>query len=242
MARGYREPLEKPRRFYKAVSVAEEEGGFAIRLDDRAVRTPRGGHLKLPTRALAELVAAEWAAQGEVLEMAGMHATRLANTAIEAIPLARAETADTVASYAASDLLCYRAEAPRALVKRQSQHWDPVLARIEAEAKLSFLRAAGIVHQPQPEATLQQVREIALAEDDFALAGLAFGAGLFGSAILAISLQRGWLTGQQAFELSRLDEAWQEEQWGADEEAVERTERLRGEAVMLERWFRALAA
>lgn len=242
MARGYREPLEKPRRFYKAVEVVPEPGGFAVRLDGRPVRTPKGGHLALPTRALAELVAAEWAAQGEVLEMAGMHATRLANTAIEAIPAARAETADTVASYAASDLLCYRAEAPQALVQRQQQHWDPVLARIEAEAGLSFIRAAGIVHQAQPEPTLQQVRDIALGLDDFALAGLAFGAGLFGSTILSLALQRGWLTGQEAFELSRLDEIWQETQWGVDEEAAERIGRLGGEALMLERWFQSLAA
>jgi len=220
--------------------VAPEEGGFAIRLDDRPVRTPKGGRLVLPTRALADLVAAEWAAQGEVLEVAGMHATRLANTAIEAIPPARPETADTVASYAASDLLCYWAEAPQGLLDRQERHWAPLLARVEAEAKLVFVRAAGIVHQAQPEPTLQTVREIALALDDFGLAGLAFGAGLFGSAILSIALQRGWLTGEQAFELSRLDESWQEEQWGIDEEAAERTERLLAEAVMLERWFKGL--
>lgn len=242
MARGYREPLEKHRRFYKSVAVAPEAAGYAIRLDDRPVRTPRGGHLVLPTRALADLVAAEWAGQGDYLEIAGMHATRLANTAIEAIPPARAETADTVAGYAASDLLCYWAEAPQELVERQQQHWGPVLDRVEAEAKLSFLRAAGVVHQAQPEATLQQVREIALAEGDFGLAGLAFGAGLFGSAILAIALRRGWLTGEQAFELSRLDEAWQEAQWGVDEDAAERTGRLRAEASMLDRWFRALDA
>jgi chaperone required for assembly of F1-ATPase len=241
VARGYREPIEKPRRFYKAVEVVAEDRGFAVRLDGRPVRTPKGGHLALPTRALADQVAAEWAGQGEVLEIAQMHATRLANTAIEAIPSARTETADTMAGYAASDLLCYRAEAPQGLVERQQAHWEPVLQRIEAEAKLSFLRAAGIVHQPQPEPTLQQVREIALSLDDFALAGLAFGAGLFGSAILAIALQRGWLTGEQAFELSRLDEGWQEEQWGIDEEAAERTARLRLEALMLERWFKGLS-
>jgi chaperone required for assembly of F1-ATPase len=241
LARGYREPIEKPRRFYKSVEVVAEDGRFAVRLDGRPVRTPRGGHLALPTRALADQVAAEWEAQANLIEVAQMHATRLANTAIEAIPQARTETADTVASYAASDLLCYWAEGPQSLVDRQQERWGPVLARIEAEAKLSFLRAAGIVHQPQPEPTLQQVREIALALDDFSLAGLAFGAGLFGSAILAIALQRGWLGGQQAFELSRLDEGWQEEQWGIDEEAAERTERLRGEALMLERWFEGLS-
>jgi len=242
LPRGYREPIEKPRRFYKTVDVAPEDGEFAVRLDGRPVRTPTGGRLVLPTRGLAEQVAEEWAAQGEVLEVPRMHATRLANTALAAVASARAETAEVVAGYAASDLLCYWAEAPQALVERQRHRWGPVLAWIEAEAKLSFIRAAGIVHQPQPEATLQQVRELALALDDFSLAGLAFGAALFGSAILAIALQRGWLTGEQAFELSRLDESWQAEKWGLDEEAAERAQRLADEARMLDRWFRALRA
>ena len=240
MARGYREPIEKPRRFYKTVEVAEQDGGFAVRLDGRPVRTPKGGRLVLPTRALADQVAEEWAGQGGLLELPLMHATRLANTAIEAAPSARSGTAEVVAGYAASDLLCYWAEAPQALVERQQHHWGPVLAWIEAEAKLSFIRAAGIVHQPQPQATLQQVRALALALDDFSLVGLAFGAALFGSAILAIALQRGWLTGEQAFQLSRLDESWQAERWGHDEEAAERAQRLADEARMLERWFRAL--
>jgi chaperone required for assembly of F1-ATPase len=242
VARGFREPVEKPRRFYKTVEVEPEEGGFAVRLDGRPVRTPKGGRLVLPTRALAEQVAEEWRGQGEVLEIAEMHATRLANTAIDQIPAAREATADSVASYAASDLICYFAEEPAALVERQRTHWEPVLERVEAAAKVSFVRATGIVHQEQPEATLQEIRQIALALDDFRLAGLAFGAALFGSAILAIALQRGWISGQQAFELSRLDEIWQAEKWGVDEEAAERAERLRGETQMLARWFRNMDA
>lgn len=240
MARGYREAVDKPRRFYKSVEVVPEAGGFAVRLDGRPVRTPKGALLALPTESLARQVAEEWQGQGEVLEIARMHATRLANTAIDAIPAAREETAQSVASYAASDLLCYFAEEPQGLVQLQSRHWEPVLQWIEAEVKLSFIRAAGIRHEPQPAATLARVQEMALALDDFGLAGLAFGAALFGSAILAIALQHGWLSGEQAFGLSRLDEAWQEERWGVDAEAAERTERLRTEAAMLGRWFRGL--
>lgn len=240
MARGYREPVEKPRRFYAAVDVEPDEGGFGVRLDARPVRTPRGGRLVLPTRALAEQVAEEWAAQGEHLEIAQMHATRLANTAIDAIGSARETTADSIAGYAASDLLCYWAEGPKSLVERQAQDWGPVLERMETEAGLVFVRAAGIVHQRQPPATLDAIRSQALQLDDFALAGLAFGAALFGSAILALALQRGWLDGEQALERSRLDEDWQEQTWGVDEEAAERAARLRTEALMLDRWFRSL--
>jgi chaperone required for assembly of F1-ATPase len=242
LQRGFHEPREKPRRFYKAVEVAPADGGFAVTLDGRPVRTPKGGRLVLPTRVLAEQVAEEWAAQGEAIEIAGMHATRLANTAVDSIPGAREATGESVAAFASSDLLCYFAEEPRGLVQRQTEHWGPLLDRAEAEAKLEFVRAAGIVHQRQPEQTLARVQQMALGLDDFGLAGLAFGASLFGSAILAIALLHGWISGDQAFELSRLDEAWTEETWGVDAEAAERAERLRGEARMLDRWFKGLPA
>lgn len=240
MQKGFHEPGEKPRRFYKSVEVAEGEGGFQVLLDGRSPRSSKGAKLVAPTRVLAELCAEEWARQGEFIELGSMDATRLAFTAIEAIPPAREATAEQFAQYAGSDLICYFAEAPAALVQRQDEHWGPVLERTERELALAFIRAAGIRHQAQPEATLANVKALALASDDFGLAGLAFGAALFGSAILTLALQRGWLTGEQAHALSRVDEAYQEEKWGVDEEAAERTARLLDESRMLERWFRAL--
>ena len=240
MQKGFHEPGEKVKRFYKSAEARAGEGGFDVLLDGRSPRSARGTKLTAPTLALAQLVAEEWAGQGEFIEMASMDATRLAFTALEAIPAAREATADQFAQYAGSDLLCYFAEAPEALVQRQEAHWGPVLKRAEEEIALAFVRAAGIRHQAQPEATLARVKALALESDDFGLAGLAFGAALFGSAILALALQRGWLSGEQAHALSRVDEAFQEEKWGIDEEAAERTARLLGEAKMLERWFRAL--
>jgi chaperone required for assembly of F1-ATPase len=241
LRRGFHEPTEKPKRFYKAVEVVETEGGLTVLLDGRGLRAPKGTRLVLPTRALAEQVAEEWSAQGETIELARMHATRLANTALEAVPQARVSTAEQIAAYAASDLLCYYAEEPAALVARQTARWGPVLDRAQAEAGLRFVRAVGIIHHAQPPETLAAVKAIALGLDDFALTGLAFGASLFGSAVLAIAALRGWLSGPDAFELSRLDEAWTEERWGIDAEAAERAERLRGEAAMLDGWFRSLA-
>lgn len=241
LRKGFHEPVEKPRKFYKAVSVVEEDGGgFAVKLDGRNVRSPKGGKLVAPTRALAEMVAAEWDAQTDVIEMATMHATRLAFTAAEAISQAREATADQVASYAGSDLICYFAEEPAGLIERQNARWGPVLDRAQQELALTFVRATGIIHETQPPETLAKVKALALEADDYGLAGLAFGTSLFGSAVLAVALQRGWLSGEQAWELSRLDEAYQEEKWGVDEEAAERNLRLRGEAVMLEQWFKAV--
>jgi len=216
--------------------------GFAISLDRRALRGSKGDLTLLPTAALAQIVAEDWSRQGEHLELAEMHATRLANTAIEATPAARAAIAQSVCDYAASDLLCYFAVAPAGLVERQQRLWGPILDRAETEVGLKFIRAQGIVHKAQPDATLARAKALALDLDDFGLTGLAYGAALFGSAVLALGLQRKWLTGAEAFFLSRLDEAWQEEKWGIDAEAAERTERLLGEAIMLDRWFQALKA
>lgn len=241
LRKGFHEAGDKPRRFYKAVSVVEDENGFAVRLDGRNVRSPKGGKLVAPTRALAELIAEEWASQTDVIELGVMHATRLAFTASEAVKAAREAIAQQVADFAGSDLLCYFAEDPVELRERQARAWEPILGRAEDELNLVFARALGIVHKPQPDATLNQVKALALELDDFALAGVVFGTSLFGSAILALALQRGWLKGEEAWALSRVDEAYQESKWGIDEEAAERTERLRVESVMLERWFEALA-
>ncbi len=245
LRKGFHEPQEKPRRFYKAVTVTVADvdgGGFGIRLDGRTLKTPRGLPLVLPTRAVADQIAAEWDAQVEVIEMATMHATRLANTAIETIGGSREGVADQIADYAGSDLTCYFAESPAALVTRQEAAWGPVLARAEAEQGLRFERCAGIVHRAQPQETLTRVREIALSLDDFALAGLAFAVPLYGSAVLAIAVLRGWMSGVEAYDLSRVDEVFQEAQWGVDAEAAERVARLTVEAEMLDRWFRCLAA
>ncbi|WP_421935769.1 ATP12 family chaperone protein [Phenylobacterium sp.] len=242
LRKGFHEPAEKPRRFYKAVTVIEADGGFGVQLDGRNLRTPKAQLMRLPTRAAAEQVAEEWAAQTDVIEMATMHATRLANTAIETIGDSRDGVADQVAQYAGSDLVCYFATDPAALVARQEAAWLPVLERIAAEEGVRLERSQGIVHRDQPSTSLTRVREIALSLSDFQLAGLAFGVALFGSAVLAIGLLRGWLTADEAFDLSRVDEAYQEEKWGIDAEAAERTARLRVEAQVLERWLKALAA
>jgi chaperone required for assembly of F1-ATPase len=232
--------IDKPRRFYKAVSVEPEAGGFEVRLDGRAARSPGRARLRLPTAALAELLAEEWAAQDPWIDTASMPATRLAFTALDRTPQARGAVAEEVSRYAGSDLLCYFAEEPPALLEREVAHWGPVLDWAEAELGLSFERATGIVHRPQPAETVARAAALAAKLDDFALTGLAFAAALLGSAVLAFALQRGELSGEAVFDLSRLDEAFQEERWGVDQEAAERTAALRREALMLERWFAAL--
>ncbi|WP_297512025.1 ATP12 family chaperone protein [uncultured Caulobacter sp.] len=234
------ELLLKPKRFYKTVDVAPAEGGFAVRLDGRTPKSPAREPLVLPKAALADAVAAEWDAQVEVIDNSLMPATRLAFTALDRIGETRAEVAREITAYAASDHLCYRAEAPRTLVERQDREWGAILDWAEAEHGLVFTPVAGIIHAPQPPATLASVEALALTLDDFALAGVAFAAGLFGSTVLALAVRAGRLTGQRALDLSRLDEIFQAEQWGEDAEAKARAEALGVEAAMIDRWFAAL--
>jgi chaperone required for assembly of F1-ATPase len=236
------ELLLKPKRFYKAAAAAPADGGFAVQLDGRTPKSPAKRPLVLPTRALADAVAAEWAAQVEVIDNSLMPATRLAFTAIDRIAETRAEVAREITAYAASDHLCYRADSPKALVERQAREWGAMLDWAKAEYGLVFTPVAGIIHTPQPPATLAGVEALALTLDDFSLAGVAFAAGLFGSAVLALAVRAGRLTGQRALDLSRLDEIWQAEQWGEDAEAQARAEALGAEAAMIDRWFAALRA
>jgi len=240
--KGFREAEDRIKRFWTAVSVEPVPGGWAVRLDGRSPKTPAGAALVLPTEAAARMVADEWTAQGEHLDPATMPATRLASTAIDRIPLARAETAEEIARYAGSDGLCYFADGPQSLIARQEAEWSPWLGWAERDLGVRLIRAEGIGHVAQPAESLIRVRDLALGLDDFALTGLATAVGLFGSAVLALAVQRGGLTGDAAYDLSRLEEAHQESQWGVDAEAAQRTENRRAEAIVLDRWFDALRA
>jgi len=233
-----REPRSK--RPYVAVDVTPAQGGFAVRLDGRGARTPGGRGLVLPTEALAEQVALEWAAQGDSVVMATMPATRLAFVAIDSVPQGRDVAVKRVAEFAADDLICYFAEGPAGLVARQAQAWAPLLDWALTDLDLDFQRVVGLTHQDQPPATLATVEALAAGEGDFALAGLVHAAQLFGSAILALALRRGRLTGAGAFADSQLDETFQAEIWGEDAEDAARIRALAVEAGMLEAWFKAL--
>jgi chaperone required for assembly of F1-ATPase len=236
MAKKHGDSRERPRKFYKLAAV----DGLGITLDGRTLKTPGGAVLTLPTAEAAAMVAEEWSAQVDFIDFSTMPATRHSYTAIDRIGGARVEVAKEVARYAGSDLLCYLATEPTALMERQTKAWGEILDWALADMDLEFIRTHGISYTVQPAATLARIEVMALDMDDFRLSAVAFAGALFGSTILALAVERGRLTGEAAYELSRLDEAYQEEQWGIDEEAAERTAGLRAEAALLERWIRAL--
>jgi len=235
--------LDKPRqppRFYKAVEVVPADDRFGVALDGRASKTPGGQALSAPCEALARLMADEWAAQGETIDMAAMPATRLAFTALDHAERARAGMAEEVARYAGSDLLCYLAEEPRALAEREAATWGPWLTWADQALGVKLSPSIGIAPLRQSPDALARIEALAGELDDFRLTGLTYAAGLYGSAVLAFAVERGALRGDEAYEVSRLDEAFQEELWGIDDQARIRTQNLRLEAAMIARWFDAL--
>jgi chaperone required for assembly of F1-ATPase len=212
------------RRFYKTVEVREAEGGgFALMLDGRAARTPGRNRLAARRRPLMERVAEEWARQGETVDPADMRLTRLLNSAIDGVSRTMDETRGDIARYAGSDLLCYRAEAPEELAERQRLAFDPVLAWAAETFGARFNLAAGVVHVAQPPEALAAVRSALDAVDDpAALAALSVITSLTGSALLALAVERGALTPADAWAAAQVDEDYQIELWGVDEEAKAR--------------------
>jgi len=233
--------LQRPKRFYKSAAAGPLDDGFGVLLDNRPLKSPVGARVIVPTQALASLLAEEWGAQEIEIDLDRMPATRLAFTVVDRVAETRAELVAEVVRYAGTDLLCYQADGPSALIKREAEAWGPILDWAQSELRLDFTPASGIVFRAQPGPTLRRVGDLAEALDDFALAGLVFATTLYGSAILGLAVQRERLTAAEAFDLSRLDETFQQEKWGVDEEAAVRTALHRAEAVMVGDWFQALA-
>lgn len=208
------------KRFWKAAAVVDAEDGFAVELDGRSVKTPAKRALKLPTRAMAEAIAAEWDAQKDVINPHTMPATKTANAALDKVTLQHAEVADMLAAYGDSDLLCYRADAPEELVARQTAHWDPMLDWADAEMGVRLLPRTGVMHAPQDPKVLRVLRDRTHALTVFELAAFHDLVSLSGSLILGFGAAMEARSAEVLWDLSRLDENWQEEQWGEDEDAT----------------------
>ncbi len=219
--RALEDPARAMKRFYKLATVSPEEGGVAILLDGRPVRTPARASLRVPTEELAEAIAGEWNAQGEKVEPHLMPLTGLANAAIDRVAPAKAAFAGGLAAYGEGDLLCYRAEGPAPLVAREAAHWDPLLAWASERYGVAFDVTAGILHRPQPAETVARLTAAVAARDPFELAGLSPLVTVSGSLVVALALAEGAIGLDTAWAAASLDEQWQIEQWGEDEEAMQ---------------------
>jgi chaperone required for assembly of F1-ATPase len=231
-----------PKRFYTAVSVGEApNGGFQILLDGRAVRTPKKLTLIVPTRALADAIAEEWVAQTERIDPSRMPLSKLAITAIDGVAGSMAEVAHDIVRFAGSDLLCYRAEGPEALVELQERTWDPVLRWIEAETGARFLLSEGVMPVTQNRYALERFADLVVPYDAMQLAALHVMTTLTGSAILALAVAKAERSAEAAWDAAHIDEDWQIERWGADAEASDRRARRKAEMLSAARFLKLLA-
>ncbi len=220
----------RPRRFYKVASIegtGDEGAGdaFHLTLDGRPARTPGKRPLALPTRALAEALAAEWEAQGSWIMAETMPLTRLANTVIDGIIANEVAVRADILAFSGSDLVCYRANAPEGLVAAQVRTWDPVLAWAADQLGAPFATAEGIIHVAQPPAAIDAVVRSLDDLDAWQLAALHQMTTLTGSALIALAHLNGALSLHEAWRAAHVDEDWQISQWGEDDEARQRRDK-----------------
>ena len=214
------------KRFYRKAEVVPAGSGYGVALDGRPIKTPAKQPLVLPNAALATAIAAEWEAQQTEIRPAEMPLTRLASTAVDRVTPQREAIVRQIADYAGTDLVCYRAGHPPELADRQHAVWQPLVdwAVLRYDAPLEI--AAGVIPKPQPEASLRAFAAAVAEQNDFALAALHLATGVCGSLIIALALIEGRVDAAEAFAASQLDESFQIEAWGEDEEQARRRRAL----------------
>lgn len=211
----------KTKRFWKEAVAEPCEGGFTVRLDARLVRTPLKAALTLPTHAMAQAIAAEWDAQTGLVKPQTMPVTRAANSAIDKIVPQFDEVAGLLSAYGASDLICYRATDPQELIARQAQAWDPLIEWAAVALQAPLIATAGVMHIVQRDQSLARLTACVTALDPFRMAGIHDLIAISGSLVLALAITHRKVTAEQGWTLSRIDESWQQELWGIDDEAAE---------------------
>jgi chaperone required for assembly of F1-ATPase len=207
------------KRFWKQAEVIEADEGFGVALDGRRLKTPGRADLMVPTKALAEAIAAEWQGCGETIDPRKMPLTGLANAAIERVSVDRKAFAEGLARYAEGDLFCYRADGPAALVARQEESWDALLGWARRRHDVDFATCSGVMHVAQPVETVRKLGHAVASLGDFQLAGLSPLVTIGGSLVAALAVLEEMMPAEDVWEAVSLDERWQLEQWGDDLEA-----------------------
>ncbi len=223
------------KRFWDDVYVVAAEGGYTVTLDKRPLKTPLKRALIVPSEALAAEIAAEWRAIDGKVDHSKMPYTQFAHAGIDQAVDERAEIIAKTALYGETDLLCYRADTPQELVQRQAEAWDPLLQWSAETLGAPLKTTAGIVHVAQPEASLKALTAHVQPFERFALKALYDWVTISGSLLLGLAVAKGRLSAAEGWALSRVDENWQEEQWGVDEEAKALADSKRDTFLLVER-------
>lgn len=221
----------RKRRFYKQADVRPGDGGLVVTLDDRPLRTPEGRPLAVPGEALARAIAAEWAEQDEEIRPETMPCTRLAATALDRVAPMRADLVETLMRYAETDLLCYRVDDPPELAERQNAAWQPIVDWAMTRFDARLIVTTGILPVPQPSQALRALLAAVEELEDMELSAVQALAAASGSLLLALAVREGRISAEDAFEFSQIDETYQIEQWGEDEEAARRRAALRADMI-----------
>lgn len=229
------------KRFWTDTQISALETGFTVTLDGRPVRTPAKSALVLPTRALAEAVAREWDAQEGQIKPLEMPFTRAANAATDKVTPQHSEVADLLAAYGDSDLICYRASDPRGLVERQNRGWDPLVDWSATALKAPLQVYVGIMHEEQPQASIASLTRRVHAFDPYQLTAFHDLVSLSGSLIIGFAVTQDYAPATDLWDISRIDEIWQAEKWGHDEEAERMTALKRDAFLHAEQFFRVSA-
>lgn len=230
------------KRFWKEVAVCPCAAGYTVTLDGRGLRTPAKAELVVPTEALAALLAEEWRAQGEVVAPETMPATRAANAAIDKVRGQREEVTELLAAYGDSDLVCYRAAAPEELIAREARAWDPLLDWAAHRYGCRPLTRSGVIHAPQPKRLLDNLHADVSRLDAFELTAFHDLVAMSGSLIIALAVLDRYAEPDALWQASRIDEDWQIEQWGEDEDAAALTAGRRTAFLNAARFYFALQA
>ena len=228
------------KRNYKHAAAIEVEGGFGVALDGKPLSTPLGHSVAIPSRALAEAMAEEWRAQSEEIRPRSMPLTQIAVTALDRVEGRREAVIDELAAYGSTELLCYHAEGPAELARRQEEALQPVLDWLALRFNAPLAVTSGVVPKPQQPGALAALRAALTALGSFELAALALATQASGSIALALALSEEWIDAGAAWSLSLLDELYQAELWGEDAEAAARRRSIRDDLTAADRFLSLL--
>ena len=228
------------KRFWKSVAVEREDGGWTVKLDGKPLRTPARAPLVVPTESLAEAIAQEWRSVAEEIDPRAMPLTGLANAAIDRVAPDRQAFAGGLARYAEADLACYRSDWPPELVSRQAKSWDELLAWGRRRYDVDFSTTSGLIHVPQPQATVERLSHAVAELDAFHLAGLSPLVTTGGSLIAGLAVLEQAISPDAAWQAVSIDDRWQLEQWGADKEAAEALDNRRRDFMAAARFVELL--
>jgi len=219
------------KKFYKSVTVEalKPASAFAILLDSKPMQTPARKPLQVPSAALAQAIAAEWEAQGDEVAVDSMPLTQVAATALDRISPDSDSYAQQIAAYGGTDLVCYRTDTPQALAERQMTAWQPLVDWVAETFAAPLAVTDGVTPVVQAPATLSALRAAVAAHDIFEMSALGLATTAIGSLIIALALSHGRLEADTAFAAGYLDETWQAELWGTDEEAEARQRTARAD-------------